>query len=69
MLLTMLISMLDNFQKWIIHCMKMYEWLDMSNEIWLSVDAYHDFTPRNEIHVEVSQWKGKAMQDLSWNPL
>jgi hypothetical protein len=43
---TMQIGMLDHFQKWIFHFMKMHERLDKHNAIWLSVPAYHDLNQK-----------------------
>jgi hypothetical protein len=43
---TMQIGMLHNLQKWIFHFMKIHEWLDKYDAIWLSVPAYHDLTPK-----------------------
>jgi len=57
--------MRDHLQKWIFHFMKMHEWLDMYNAIWLSVLAYHDLTPKNKSYEEVSQWNGKEMKEMS----
>jgi len=62
---TMQIGMLDHLQKWIFHFMKMHEWLDKYNAIWLSVPAYHDLTPKNKSYEEVSQWNGKEMKEMS----
>ena len=62
---TMQIGMLDHLQKWMFHFMKMYEWLDKYNAIWLSVSAYHDLTPKNKSYGEVSQWNGKEMTEMS----
>jgi hypothetical protein len=62
---TMQIGMLDPFQKWIFHFMKMHDWLDKYNAIWLSVPAYHDLTPKNKSYEEVSQSNGKEMKELS----
>jgi hypothetical protein len=44
---TMQIGMLDHLQLWIFHFMKMQEWHDKHNAIWLSVPAYHDLAPKN----------------------
>jgi len=57
--------MRDHLQKWIFHFMKMHEWLDKYNAIWLSVLAYHDLTPKNKSYEEVSQWNGKEMKEMS----
>jgi hypothetical protein len=62
---TMQIGMLDHLQKWIFHFMKMHEWLDNDNAIWLSVPAYHDLTPKIKSHEEVSQRNGKEMKEMS----
>jgi hypothetical protein len=62
---TMQISMLDHLQKWIFHFMKTHERLDKYNAIWLSVPAYHNLTPKNKSYVEVSQWNGKEMKEMS----
>ena len=37
----------------------------MYNAIWLSVPAYHDFTPKTKSYEEVSQWNGKEMKEMS----
>jgi hypothetical protein len=42
------LRMLDQLQKWIFDFMKMQEWLDKYNAIWLSMPAYHDLTPKNK---------------------
>ena len=57
--------MLDHLQKWIFHFMKTHERLDKYNAIWLSVSAYHDLTPKNKSHEEVSEWNGKEMKEMS----
>jgi len=49
--------------------MKMHEWLDKYNAIWISVPAYYDLTPKNKSYVEVSQWNGKEMIEMSWDLL
>jgi hypothetical protein len=51
---TMHIGMLDHLQKWIFHFMKTQERLDKYNAIWLSLPAYHNFTPKNQSYEEVS---------------
>jgi hypothetical protein len=61
----MQIGMLDHLQNWIFHFMKMHEWLDKYNAIWLSVPAYHDLTPKNKSYEEVSQWNGKEIKEMS----
>jgi len=63
----MQISMLDHIQKLIFVCIKMHEQLDKYNAICISVPAYHDLTPRNQSYVEVSQWNGKDMEEMSGN--
>jgi hypothetical protein len=45
--------------------MKMHEQLDKYNPTWLSVPAYHNFTPNNKSDEEVSQWKGTKMKHMS----
>jgi len=45
--------------------MKTYEQLDQYNAIWLHIPAYHDLTPNNKSHEEVSQWNGKEMEEMS----
>jgi len=62
----MQIGMLDHLQRWIHHFMKTHEWLDKYSAIWLSVPAYHDFTPITKSYEEVSQWNGKEMKEMSW---
>jgi len=57
--------MLHHLQKWIVHFVKMHEWLDTYNAIWLSVPAYHDLTPKNKSYEAVSQWNGKEMKGMS----
>ena len=42
---TMQISMLDHLQEWMSHSIRTHEGLDKYNALWLSVPAYHDFTP------------------------
>jgi hypothetical protein len=61
----MQIGMLDHLQKWIFYIMKTHERLDKYNAIWLSVPAYHHFTPNNTSYEEVSQWNGKEMKEMS----
>jgi hypothetical protein len=56
------IGILDHMQKWIFHFMKTHERLNKHNVIWLSVSAYHDLTPKTELHEEASQWSGKEME-------
>jgi len=63
---TMQIGMLDHLQKWIFHFMKMHEWLDKYNAIWLTVPAYHHLTQNNKLYEEVSQWNGLETNELSW---
>jgi hypothetical protein len=63
---TMQIGMLDLLHKWIFHFMKMQEWRDKYNAIWLSVPAYHHLTPKHKSYKEVSQWNGKEMKERSW---
>jgi len=62
---TMQSCMLDHLQKWIFHCMKTHEPLDKYNEIWLSVPAYHNLTPKNKSYEKVSQWNGKEIKEMS----
>jgi len=62
---TMQISILDHLQKWIFHFMKTHKWLDKYNAIWLSAPAYHDLTPKDKSHEEVSQWNGREMKEMS----
>jgi len=62
---TMQIGMLEHLQKWIFHIMMTHERLDKYNAIWLSLPAYHDLTPKNKSHEEVSQWNGKEMKEMS----
>jgi hypothetical protein len=62
---SMQIGMLDHLQKLIFNNMKMHEWLDKYNAIWLSVPAYHDLTPKNRSYEEVSQWNGQEMKEMS----
>jgi hypothetical protein len=62
---TMQIGMLHHLQKWIFHLNKTHERVHKYNAIWLSVPAYHDFTPKNKSYEEVSQWNGKEMKDMS----
>jgi hypothetical protein len=45
--------------------MKTHKRLDKYNAIWLSVPAYHDFTPQPKLYEEVSQWNGKEMKEMS----
>jgi hypothetical protein len=52
-------------QKWIFDFMKMHEWLDKYNAIWLSMAAYHDLTPKTKSYEAVSQWDGKEMKEMS----
>jgi hypothetical protein len=61
----MQIGMLEHLQKWIFHFMKIHKRLDKFNAIWLSVPAYHDLTPKNKSHEELSQWNGKEMKEMS----
>jgi hypothetical protein len=46
-LCSMQIGMLDHLQKWIFHFMKMHEWLDRYNVIWLPVPRYNNLTAEN----------------------
>jgi len=62
---TMQIGILDHLQKWIFHFMKMQEWLDKYNAIWLSMPAYHDLAPKNKSYEEVSLWNWKGMKEMS----
>jgi len=62
---TMQIGMLDHLQKWIFHFMRMHEWLNKYNAIWLSMPAYRDLTPMNKSFQEVSQSNGKEMKEMS----
>jgi hypothetical protein len=62
---TMQIGMLDHLQSWIFHFLKTHERLDKYNAIWLSVPAYHDYTPNNKSNEEVFQWNGKEMKEMS----
>jgi hypothetical protein len=57
--------MLHHLQKWIFHFMETNERLDKYNAIWLTVPAYHDFTPKNKSYEEVCRWKGKEMKEMS----
>jgi len=61
----MQIGMLDHHLKWIFHSMKTQECLDNYNDIWLSVPAYHDLTPKNESYEDVSQCNWKEMREMS----
>jgi hypothetical protein len=61
----MQIGMLHHLQKWIFDFLKTHKRLDKYNAIWLSVPAYHDFTPKNKSYEEVSQWNGKEMKEMS----
>jgi len=45
--------------------MKMHEWLNKTNAIWLSVPAYHDLTPINKSYDELFQWNGKEVKEMS----
>jgi hypothetical protein len=65
----MQIGMLDLFEKSIFHIMKRHKWLDMYYEMWLSVPAYHNLTPKNMSYEEVSQWNGKAIKEMRWYQL
>jgi hypothetical protein len=62
---TMLIGMLHPLPKWIIHFIKTHERLDNHNAIWLSVPAYHDFTPKHKLFEDVPQWNGQEMKEMS----
>jgi len=64
---TMQIRMLENLQKWVFQLMRTHARRDKYNAIWLSVPAYHEFTPKNESYEEVSQWNGKEMKGMSWD--
>jgi hypothetical protein len=55
----MQIGQLGHIQMWSLHFLKTQERLNKYNAIWLSVPAYHDLTPKNKSHEEVSQWNGK----------
>jgi len=59
---TMQIGMLDHLQEVILHFRKTPGQLDKYNAIWLSVPAYHDFTPKTKSFEEVSQWNRKEMK-------
>ena len=59
------IGMLDHLQQLIFPFMKTHEQLDKYNAISLSVPAYHDLTRKNKSYEEVSQWKGKEMNEMS----
>jgi len=73
-LYTMQIGMLDDLQKWIFHFVKMHEWLDMYNAIWLSVPAYHNLTPKKWVIWGTCsmEWEGdegnKQVPGWSCNP-
>jgi hypothetical protein len=56
LLMAMQISLLDNFQMWMFHFMKMYKYLDMYNAICLYMSAYHNLTQKNPSFDNVSQW-------------
>jgi hypothetical protein len=58
------ISMLDCLQKWIFNFMKTHEQLNKYYEIWLSVPAYHNLTPKTKSNENVSQQKGKEMNEI-----
>jgi predicted enzyme related to lactoylglutathione lyase len=45
--------------------MKMHEWLDKYNAMWLTVPAYHDLLTRNKSYEEVFQWNAKEMKEMS----
>jgi hypothetical protein len=62
---SMQIDMPDYLEKWTFNFMKMHEWLDKDNAIWLSVPAYHDLTPNNESYEGDAQWNGKEMKEMS----
>jgi len=47
LLYPMQLRMLDHLQKWIFHFMEMHQRLDKYNAIWLSLPAFHNFTPKN----------------------
>jgi hypothetical protein len=51
----MQVGMLDHLQKWFFHFMKTHEQLNKYNPNWLSVPAYHNFTPEKKSYQEVSQ--------------
>jgi hypothetical protein len=61
----MQIGMLDHLQKWMFRNMKMHEWLDKYNAIWLPVPGYHDLTPKNMSYEDISQWNRKEMKEMS----
>jgi len=63
---SMQIGRLDHLHKWIFHFMKMHEWLDKYNAIWLSVPAYHNLPQKTKSYEEVSQWNAKQMKEMSW---
>jgi hypothetical protein len=62
---SMQIDMPDHLEKWTFNFMKMHEWLDKDNAIWLSVPAYHNLTPNNESYERDAQWNGKEMKEMS----
>jgi hypothetical protein len=61
----MQIALCDHLHTWIFNFVKTHERLDMYNEIWLSVPADHDLTPKNMSYEEVSQWNGKKLKEMS----
>jgi hypothetical protein len=61
----MQIGMHNHLHEWIFQFLKTYKRLNKSNEIWLSVPAYHDLTLKNKSYEEVSQWNGKEMKEMS----
>jgi len=60
------IGMLDHLQTCIFHFMKKNTQLDKYNVIGLSVLAYDDLTPRNLSYMDLSQWNGKEMKEMTW---
>jgi len=62
---TMQIGMHYHFQKWIFHFMKTHKPFNKYNAIWLSMLAYHHFTPKNQPYEEVSQLNGNEIKEMS----
>jgi len=63
---TMQIGMIDLLQMLIFDFGKTLKWLDMDNDIWSSVPAYHHLTPNIMSYEEVARWNGKELKEMSW---
>jgi len=58
------IGMCVHLKKLMFHFMKMHEWLNNNNEIWLPLPPYHNLTLQNMAYKEVCQWNRKEMNRI-----